>query len=888
MSENKTRSVLKGLSTQQVERSRKKNGSNLLTKQKRNSFLKQYLSSFGDPIIKILLVALAINILFMFRHADWYESLGIALAVFLATFVSTLSEYGSESAFEKLQQEADEVRCRARRNGKIVSLPIGEIVVGDIILLQAGERVPADGIIREGKVFLDQSPLNGESKEAEKSPGEYQPSWSLGNKTQLFNGSNVSSGEGTMEVSRVGDATFYGNMAQAMQDRTRESPLRMRLAKLAKFLSRLGYCSAALVFIADLFHAIVLNNQFDLTLISAEVQNLSGLFLHVLHAFTLAVTVVVVAVPEGLPMMITIVLSSNMKRMLKSKVLVRKLVGIETAGSMNILFTDKTGTLTKGKLEVNTVVTGNGEIYQGLERLKKEKELYELYKLSVKYNNQSVVSKGKPLGGNATDRALLASVLPLSNTKDVYTPIKTIPFDSKNKYSISQVKNGKTLTLVKGAPEKLLPRCNKYYDKNGKVQVIYQKDILNRQWKNMTKNKERVIVLAVTEEKIENVSAENNFTLVALVSIKDEIRPESKAAVKEVQNAGIQVVMITGDNKETAAAIAKETGILKNEDKNAVYTGEELQKLSDDQLKRILPELRVVARVLPTDKSRLVNIAQQLGLVAGMTGDGINDAPALKKADVGFAMGGGTEVAKEAGDIVVMDNNFKSISKAVLYGRTIFKSIRKFITYQFTMNLCAVGVSVIGPLIGVDTPVTVIQMLWVNIIMDALGGLAFSGEAPLPEYMAEKPKSLTEPILTFNIIKRILWMGGSTILLCILFLKNHVSHQLFGFEESSTIHFMTCFFALFIFCGIFNSFNARTERINLFAHMGKNPLFIIIMSMIAVIQILFVYFGGSLFRTVGISFKEIFTIILIAMLVIPADLLRKLILKQRNKRKKVI
>lgn len=882
MDEKKMDYLKRGLTTAQAERSRHKYGSNLLSRQKRTSFFKQYLSSFGDPIIKILLAALAINILFMFRHADWYESLGIALAVFLATFVSTLSEYGSESAFEKLQEEADLINCRVRRNGKIVSLPIGEIVVGDIVLIQSGERIPADGIMLQGNIAVDQSPLNGESKEVSKFPGAYQDKWDLSNRTQLFNGSNAASGEGVMEVIRIGDSTFYGSMAKALQGETRESPLKMRLRKLASFISKLGYCAAGLVAVADLFNAIVLNNHFDPALMAAEFQNLSGLVLHLLHAFTLAITVVVVAVPEGLPMMITIVLSSNMKRMLKDNVLVRKLVGIETAGSMNILFTDKTGTLTKGKLQVNTLITGNGQVYNDITKFRHNKPLYELYSICALYNNQSVISKGKPLGGNATDRALLKSIIGTEKAVANYTVSHSVPFDSKNKYSLVYVKGKRNCTLITGAPEKILPRCSKYYDHNGAVQTIYHKTLLNTKWKEMTKNKERVIVLAAADRQINDPAEVPSLTLVAMVSIKDEIRPESRAAVAEVKKAGIQVVMITGDNKDTAIAIGRETGILTDADVNAVFTGEELQAMDDKQLKRLLPNLRIVARVLPTDKSRLIDIAQKSGLVVGMTGDGINDAPALKKSDVGFAMGSGTEVAKAAGDIVIMDNNFKSIGKAILYGRTIFKSIRKFITYQLTMNLCAVGVSIVGPLIGIDAPVTVIQMLWVNIIMDALGGLAFAGEAALQEYMKEPPKPISEPILNGEMLKQILWMGMCTIVLCLTFLKNHVAHVLFSFEEGNTIHFMTCFFALFIFCGIFNSFNARTSRINIFANMSKNALFIIIMSIVAIIQILFVYFGGSLFRTVGISFKEIFSIILIAMLVIPADIVRKLILKKKK------
>lgn len=875
------RNIKYGLTTEQAERSRKENGDNRLTPYKRNSFFKQFLCSFGDPIIKILLAALAINIIFLFQNSDWYESAGIAIAVFLATFVSTLSEYGSESAFEKLRQDAENTKSRVMRNGKAVLLSVGDIVKGDIVLLQAGERVPADGNVIEGQVAVDQSPLNGESEEVNKYIGANSTKRDLLNHTQLFSGSNVSSGECIMEVTYTGDKTFYGNIAAAMQDKTRESPLKIRLTGLARLISRLGYIAAIIVGIADLFHSIILENNFDPVQIMAHLTNFSYLGLNVLHAFTLAITIIVVAVPEGLPMMITVVLSSNMRRMLKDKVLVRKLVGIETSGSMNILFTDKTGTLTNGRLKISKIITGYEEEYNSMEQFKEKRELYKMYILSAVYNTQSIISNNKPLGGNGTDRALMESIFPLKANPD-YKVIYKLPFDSKNKYSVARIKGNRELTLIKGAPEKILPKCNKYFNQFGDAVSLNNKGYFNKRLKTLTSNKERVIAIAATDNDIKSL---NNYTggltLIALVSIKDEIRAESKKAVHNVQKAGIQVVMITGDNKDTAMSIGRETGILNTDNKNAVLTGEELSKLTDEQLKRILPDIRIVARALATDKSRLVEAAQKSGLVVGMTGDGINDAPALKKADVGFAMGSGTEVAKEAGDIVILDDNFKSISKAVLYGRTIFNSIRKFIVFQLVMNLCAVGVSIIGPFIGVDAPVTVIQMLWVNIIMDALAGLAFAGEPPLKEYMQEKPKPLNEPILNGNMLKQILWMGCYTIILCLIFLKNHIVHDLFHYSTSDNTHFMTCFFALFIFCGVFNSFNARTDRINVFHNISKNPLFILIMAAIIVIQVLLIYLGGNLFRTVGVPFDELLIIILISATVIFADMIRKAIIKKR-------
>lgn len=878
----------KGLTAEEVNISRQNHGNNILPTEKKMGFWRQYLSSFGDPIIKILLVALSINIIFMFRNADWYESAGIALAVFLATFVSTLSEYGSEQAFEKLKEDAQKTQCRVKRNGYVQVIPIADIVVGDLVLLQAGERVPADGIIIDGSVTVDQSPLNGESIDVEKSPSnDRYDQWDLAHSGQAFSGSNVVSGEGIIKVERVGGDTFYGNMAHIMQDKTRESPLRIRLTQLARLISKLGYCAAILVAIADLFNNLIIDNNFDMNLIMAEIQNISNFGMHLLHAFTLAITVIVVAVPEGLPMMITIVLSTNMKKMLADNVLVRKLVGIETSGCMNILFTDKTGTLTNGKLQVSKIVTGNSKIYTKISDFAKEKGLFDLYKISVLLNNQSTYSKGKLIGGNGTDRALLESIVTTGSIpKYKYNINSTLPFDSKNKYSMVNITGDKNYTLVKGAPEIILSRCNTYYDNNGRFQTIYNKGVLRKIWTEMTVNKERVVAMAITEINANSIDKMHSLTLVGLVGIKDEIRTESKKAIENVTKAGIQVVMITGDNKDTAVAISREVGILKDNGTNGVVTGQELAKMNDVQVKKIMPTLRVVARALPTDKSRLVNIAQEMGMVTGMTGDGINDAPALKKSDVGFAMGSGTEVAKEAADIVIMDNNIRSISKAILYGRTIFNSIRKFIIFQFVMNLCAVGVSIIAPFIGVDAPVTVIQMLWVNIIMDALAGIAFAGEAPLAEYMTKPPRKLSEPIMTGDMLKQILLMGTYTITLSLVFLKNHITHQLFFYNENETVHFMTCFFALFIFCGVFNSFNARTTRINILSNIKENPLFILIMLSVVVIQIFLIYFGGSLFRTVEISSGEIIQITLIALSVIPVDIIRKLI-KKKYKGKRI-
>lgn len=873
-----------GLSEEQVLESRKRYGSNQITKKKRKSFSRQFLEGFGDPIIKILLAALVVNVLFLFRDANWYETLGIAAALFLATFVSALSEYGSESAFERLQEEASRTRCRVKRAEGVLELPIDQVVKGDLLLLQAGERVPADGEMLSGFLTVDQSALNGETKEAKKRPrreknGQAGKEGFL-SEHRLFRGSVVCAGNGVMEAEQVGDHTFYGGLALEVQEETIESPLKERLTKLAVSISRLGYGAAALVFGANLFYELVVGNGFQMEAIAAHFWNVRALLESVLESLMLAITVLVMAVPEGLPMMITVVLSSNMRRMLKDQVLVRKLVGIETSGSLNLLLTDKTGTLTKGRLQAVCFLDGEGQVYADFGALR-ETALYAPISRSCYYNNESMVStqegKRTAIGGNATDRALLEFVLSEAFPEREKELLQ--PFQSERKFAVTRLSGVEHPYLIKGAPDVLLPCCGWYYDRNGKKQPFTKNTELHRELQRQAEAQVRLLALCESDRNFTRADGGQQLTLVGILGMKDELRPEAGAAVGELTGAGIQVIMITGDNRETAVAIGKEAGLLNGWEKEAVLTSKELQALSDEALKKRLPKLRIVARALPSDKSRLVWAAQELSLVVGMTGDGVNDAPALKKADVGFAMGDGTEIAREAGDIVILDNNISSIAKAVLYGRTVFKSIRKFVVFQLTVNLCAVAVSVIGPFIGVESPVTVIQMLWLNMIMDTLGGLAFAGEAALPEYMKEKPKSRNEEIITASMYEQILFMGVYTVLLSLAFLKLPILQRPFRQEEA---YILTAFFALFIFMGIFNSFNARTERINLLAHLGENRAFLWIMGLIAVIQVVFIYYGGSVFRTAGLTISELAAVVLLAFTVVLADVFRKLYLRGKS------
>lgn len=858
-----------GLSDKEVIEKRKKYGDNGLSRKKQDTFFKMFVETLGDPIIKILLIALSIKIIFLFKDFDFYETIGIVLAIIIASFISTISEYGSEKAFERLQEESSKIRVRVIRNSKVVLVDVSDIVLDDIVLLSSGDKVPADGVILEGTISLDESSLNGEAKEV------YKSSSSTSNK--VYRGTVVYNGEALIRVDAVGDKTFYGNLASEIQDKEPISPLKLRLTKLAKTISIFGYIFAGLVALGYLFSVVFIENNFDIDKIVATISNGRVMFGHILYALTLSVTLIVVSVPEGLPMMITLVLSSNMRRMLKKNVLVRKLVGIETAGSLNILFTDKTGTLTKGKLEVIGLYLPNKVFINNVMELSSYRNYYDLVIPSLLYNNDSVYDfdNNRVIGGNITDRAIMEFIK--MKKGDEYKVTNKVSFDSKNKYMISVVKGASNLRLIKGAPEVIINACNTYYDANGDKKIFKNKDEMFKKVDDYTKNGIRVLALAVSDDVL-NLRSFRNVSFLGLVMIKDEVRKEAISGLEMVKAAGIQTVMVTGDNKNTASALAFELGLLSNDD-DIILTSDELAKMSDKDVKKILPKLKVVARSLPHDKSRLVNVARDLDLVVGMTGDGVNDAPALKKADVGFAMGSGTEVAKEASNIVILDDNFMSIVNAILFGRTIFKSIRKFIIFQLSVNICAVMVSLIGPFIGIDQPVTVIQMLWINMVMDTLAGVAFAYEPPLIEYMNEKPKKKGEHIVNKYMFNQIIVMGLYTSLLCLLFLKLPSISNLF---EQNGGHLMTAFFGLFIFCSIFNSFNARTHRINIFSNIFKNKAFLIVILFIVIIQIYLIYYGGEVFRTVGLSLYEFNMMILISMTVIPVDFLRKVLLRLRG------
>jgi calcium-translocating P-type ATPase len=882
-----------GLTTTQAEESKRKYGDNRLTEQATESFLDKFKGNLGDPMIKILCVALGINIVFSVLGAlrvigegapEWYESAGIAAAIAIATMVSTFSEYKNENAFQKLQEEASQIVCKVFRDGEIVELPINDIVVDDCVMLQAGDKIPADGIIVKGEISVDQAVLNGETTEARKliMPDDYveqDSAMDFLNEYKVFRGSVVCGGGAFMSVTTVGDKSVYGQIAaELQQDDERDTPLKVKLGNLANGISKFGYIGGVVIAVALLFQRIVIHNGFDIAQITAYCSNWLTIVQDLIQAIMLAVIIIVMAVPEGLPLMIAIVSALNMGKMLKDNVLIRKVAGIETAGSLNILFSDKTGTITKGQLEAVVFVSGDAVEFKSFKEV--AGELGNVLQLSIHRNTDAVISglgdNQKVIGGNATERAILGFAA--GHTGDMKgTVIRSVPFDSKNKYSASQI--GQGLTLIKGAPEKILERCKNYYGNDGNKVELNDIVALTKKIDELAERAIRVLALATSGGDLAEDGAlpQDDWTLVGVLGIRDEVRSESVAAIREVRNAGVQVVMITGDRKETAVAIAKEAGLLTSLS-DIVMTSEELAEVSDSDLKRKLPNIRVIARALPSDKSRLVRAAQDLNLVVGMTGDGVNDSPALKASDVGFAMGGGTEVAKEAAEIIIMDDNFSSIDKAILYGRTIFNSIRKFIIFQLTINVAAVLVSFAAPLLGMENPLTIIQILWVNLVMDTLAALAFGGEPALKRVMAEKPKLRDEAIVSGYMWSSILTGSLLTFALSMVFLLSGVVSGFFR-EGGETQYLLTGYFAFFIFIAVFNAFNARTDRFNLFDNIGKNKGFLRVIGVIAVVQIALVHLGGAVFGCHGLNIKEWIVVLVMAILIIPIDIIRKVIIK---------
>lgn len=873
-----------GLTTEEASKALSEQGNNALTQPPRETFWDKLWENFKDPIIRILILALLVNVVFVYMgHGDWIETMGIFLAIILATFVSTYSEYSNENAFQKLQEEASRIRCKVWRDGEPVELHIDDIVVGDAVILEAGDKVPVDGILLDGDVKLDQAALNGESKEAHKLIAPPDFTWGDGtidflDEHKLFRGSVVVEGQGIMQAVKIGDSSIYGQLTQELKDDERDSPLKLKLKGLAHHISQFGYAGGVLIALAVMLHKAYLYGDFG-----AYFANTPLLLSDLVQAVILGIIIIVMAVPEGLPLMIAIVSSLNMKKMLRDNVLVRKLVGIETAGSLNLLFTDKTGTITKGKLEVVRFITGDRQEYPAFDVLPAKLKAFTYQ--NVVLNTSAAVSDGAMVGGNMTERAL-SNYVGSYRMEEMLHRDKFIPFNSANKYSWAAVSgNSERYCLAKGAPEKLILQTSHYWDAEGNRQPLTEemKKTLDDRMLELAADAIRMLALCTYESDIEGDELPaDGLTLVGILGIRDEVRPEAIEAIAEVQDAGVQIVMITGDRRETAVAIAKDAGLLQRPNE-LVWTSAELAEMSDEQVKLELHKLRVVARALPMDKSRLVRLAQEMNLVVGMTGDGVNDSPALKKADVGFAMGSGTEVAKEAGDIVILDDNFLSIKQASLYGRTIYNSICKFIVFQLTINFSAVAINFIAPFIGIDKPLTITQILWINLVMDTLAALAFGGEPALEKYLREKPKDRSAPIVSKKMLSTITMGGVYMTFIAILFYKSSYVDHLFR-NAPDHIYTYTGFFCTYIFMAVANGFNVRVSGLNLLEHIDKNKGFLNVMALIVAIQVLLTYVGGRILRTTPLNLHEWSVVVLFGLSIIVVDLLRKSVCQMLEKK----
>lgn len=890
-----------GLTDKEVEESRAKHGSNAIPDSEPTTFWQEFKETFGDPMIKILLAIAALMIvMFFFGYAEIYEPLGTIVAVLIVAFVSAKTGVASDTKYRELKDNTKKDQCKVHRNGLVTVIDVDDVVVGDKVLLQSGDKIPADGVLVSGALRVDNSALNGETEECKKTeaPTDFQLADSITGDTfvdshSLFRGAVVFDGEGILDVRKVGTQTMMGKMAEEMQEEEPDSPLKVKLAKLAKQISTFGYIGAIVIAVFYLVYDIFFEGgHFVSNGVSVFFsQDISVIIKDIVDAVSLAVVIIVCAVPEGLPLMISLVLMQNTSKMLDHNVLVRKAEGIETAGSLNILFSDKTGTITKGMLEVVDFFTADGKSI-AVPELSKHSKIKGLVDFAIGKNTQSMFdSQHKVIGGNATDQALMKFIgettfNTLQSDKE-HTVTESQSFNSTNKFSQARIGSlGKT--FYKGAPERLLASAKQYLDGNGDVKPI-DKAVLDKKIDELASKAMRVLAFGYSEKPLTENKINDDVVIIGLVGIRDDVRAEAKEAIAEVQNAGIQVVMITGDRLETAVAIAKDTGLLK-ESSDIALSSAELNIMSDEEVKNIIPRIRVIARALPTDKSRMVRLCQEMNLVVGMTGDGVNDSPALKRADVGFAMGSGTEAAKEAGKIVVLDDNFKSIKDAIWYGRTIFHNILKFCKFQLVINVAAVIVSAIAPFFGVEEPLKVTHLLFVNLVMDGLGAIMLGNEPALHKYMLEKPRRRDESIISRAMAIQIGVMGAWLTVVSFLFLKLPFFREIFDGNQEKLL---TGYFVLFIVSALFNGFNVRDDGLGIFKGLSENTGFLKVFFTIIIVQAAIVNAAlvplapfkwiGNMFSCVPFGVSGWLCVAILAVTMIPVDMLRKLITNGKNK-----
>lgn len=870
--------LMRGLSDSQVNKSKQDFGTNALAKKETESLWSMFIGAFDDIWIKVLCAALVmkivISVIGVFVPAlagenDVVEIISIVLAIALATGFSTLSEYRNSSRSEALQEEYNKTYAKVMRNGKLVNILTSEIVKGDTILVQAGDKVPTDGVLFEGHIKVSQAALNGESRDENKTAADNldeAESTDYASANKVFMGSVVTSGEGYMVATVIGDASELGKINKALTDDNEEDERKdtssLKLEVVAAGIGKLGVSAAAIAGVLD----VVLN-----LIRTDEPITVVYVLLLVAEAVMLMASIVIMAVPEGLPMMNSLVQSMNTESMYKKNILVSHKAAFSDSAYMNVLFSDKTGTITQGNLSLVEFITGDGKIAEHIP----SQEFIE----AITLNNLAKVSEGKPIGSNNMDRALLGYALEHGYDDSKNDPDKVADisgFDSEKKCATVTLKNG--LVYWKGATENIIDKVTHYMLPSGEEKEFTTADKKAVEDQMLAQAKRTMKLLSVAK------IADGKTVLMAVLCLRDNVRTDAVETVEILNNAGIQVVMVTGDAEETAVAIAKEAGILKDEQNDVVLTHEELEQMSDEELKKKLPNLRVVSRAKPLDKKRLVSISQQLDNVCGMTGDGVNDAPALKQADIGFAMGDGTAVAQEAGDVVILNNSLTSIKDCVLNSRTMSKSVGKFLIFQLTVNISTLLMNIIAPILGWTEPFSIVQILWINLIMDTLAAMAFGGEPILDRYMNEKPALRKDNILTTYIKSAI---GTSSVFITlgsILILEN-----IGGITDFVTpagcadpeLYEKTFMFAFFIYSIIFNSLNTRSERFNVFEHIEENKNFIIVMGVIFILQTIIIEIGGQVFSTTTLNAKALFVSMLLAVLIIPVDMVRKAIVSKK-------
>ena len=863
---------LHGLTEQEVAESRRKYGANLLTPRKRTSVWKLYLQKFNDPVIQILLVAACLSLGIAIVENEYAETIGIIAAILLATGIGFLFELDANKKFDLLNQVNEETLTKVIRDGQIREVPRKDIVVGDVVVLETGEEIPADGELVEAiSLQVNESNLTGELVVSKTIHPEHFKDDATYPSNRLLRGTMVVDGHATYIVNKVGDATEIGKVAQqSTEERTEPTPLNIQLERLADLIGKVGFTVATLAFLVFFIKDVLLHYDFS------ELHTFADwmpVLQSTLRYFMMAVTLIVVAVPEGLPMSVTLSLALNMRRMLKTNNLVRKMHASETMGAVTVICTDKTGTLTKNQMQVQEMlICRQGQLRPWLHDAdEKSTDILSFYE-GIAANSTAFLEKttdGKVLHGvgNPTETALLlwlegeqVNYLPMREKAEL---INQLTFSTERKYMATLVKSAvsdRQTLYVKGAPEVILAMC-KPLGNASETSDIHSLLLAYQQKAMRTLAFACKTVEETGETDCLKLIEEGDLTFMGVTAISDPVRTDVPEAISQCREAGIDVKIVTGDTSATAIEVGRQIGLWNETDtdtEHSVITGKDFSKLSDKEALERVMNLKVMSRARPMDKQRLVQLLQKKGAVVAVTGDGTNDAPALNHAQVGLSMGSGTSVAKEASDITLLDNSFRSISVAVMWGRSLYKNIQRFILFQLTINFIALLIVLIGAFIGTELPLTVTQMLWVNLIMDTFAALALASIPPNQAVMKEHPRKTSDFIITRGMWTNII--GTGAVFLGVLLALLYAYHQA---EGGMTIHRLTIFFTIFVMLQFWNLFNARAfgGTDSAFKNLSKSYGFELVAVIILAGQFLIVQFGGEIFRTEPLDVQTWVTII---------------------------